>query len=152
VQRVATQPGTSDRERRERLEQLHLELRQAKAQLADVDARAAAAVGALEDSVARAKEELEAERVRTSLLARRLDEADAEVASLSTAYYAVAARQWGAHLAESWRNMNENPRAQRWGELKAPSNGPDFGMLLLVVPMIGVIVLLVGLMLGGLFQ
>lgn len=144
MEREASQAGVSDRERRERLERLQVEVRQAKARLESKDVDAQAAVKALEDAVARARERLHAERMRAGRLRQEFDEAEAEVASLQGAYAEVAARQLGSHLAEGFTNLVNDER--RLGE---KGNGPDLGMVLLVIPLLGVAGLLLALMVQG---
>ena len=139
--------GTTDRERRERLEQLQAEVRQAKAQLADVEKGGRAAVASLEVAVAQARARLEAERGRAPELQKALETAEAEVASLQDAYDAVAVKQLGDHLSEGFANMMR--AEQDPGE---KGNGPDLGVILLVIPLIGVGGLLLALMLQGLFK
>lgn len=144
MERETSQAGQSDRERRERLEQLQVEVRQAKARLQNSDVDAQSAVKALEEAVARAKERLHAERVRADRLRQEFDEAEADVASLQGDYAAVAARQLGSHLAEGLTNMMNDD-----GTAGGHGNGPELGMVLMVIPLLGVAGLLLALMVQG---
>lgn len=144
MEREASQAGSSDRERRARLEQLQVELREAKAQLEGVAKSSDAAVAALEDALAQAKARLEKERARAPVLQKRLAEVQAAVDGLQDEYDAVANRQLGDHLYEGLQNMMRDERTP--GE---KGNGPDLGMVLLVLPLIGVVGLLLALMVQG---
>lgn len=144
MEHEATHSAGSDRERRARLEQLQVELREAKAQLAGVAKSSDAAVAALEDAIAQAKARLEKERARAPVLQKRLAEVQAAVDGLQDEYDAVTNRQLGDHLYQGLQNMmTDGDRAGDHG------NGPELGMVLLVLPLVGIVGLLLALMVQG---
>lgn len=141
MEREASQPGSSDRERRARLEQLQVELRQVKAQLADVPAATKGAVAALERAVASARARLEEERQRAARLDEDVRAAKALVASLE------------AQLAEAKvlaRGKDRRDRYVDWlPEDRRRSNAPDPSVFIAVIPLLGLAGLLIALMVQG---
>ena len=82
--RDASQPGaTSDRERRERLEALQVQLKEARLQLADVEGSSRAAEHELEEAVARGQGGVAAARARGAELEERKRAARARLVELA---------------------------------------------------------------------
>lgn len=141
MEREASPSGTSDRERRARLEQLQVELRQVKAQLADVPAATRGAVSALEDAVATAKARLEAEQQRAVRLQEDVRAAKALVASLKRQVDEAKVLARGKERRD--RYVDWLPEDQR------RSNAPDPSVFIAVIPLIGIAGLLIALMVQG---
>lgn len=143
MEREASPPSPSDRERRARLEALQVELRQVKAQLADVPASTRAAVSALEAAVESAKTRRDEARQRVARLEADVAAANAEVSSLQRrveeAKVLARGRARRDHYVE-WL-PDESPRRR--------SNGPDPAVFIGVLPLIGIAGLLVALMVNG---
>ena len=141
MEREASPSGTSDRERRARLEQLQVELRQVKAQLADVPAATQAAIAALEAAVVSAKLRRDAERQRSARLEEDVRAAKALVASLRGEVEEARVLARGQELRD--RYVDWLPEDQR------RSNAPDPSVLIAVIPLIGIAGLLIALMVQG---
>lgn len=141
MEREASQPGSADRERRARLEQLQVELRQVKAQLTDVPAATKGAVAALERAVASAKARLDAERQRAARLEEDVRAAKALVASLKGEVEEARVLARGQELRD--RYVDWLPEDQR------RSNAPDPSVFIAVIPLIGIAGLLIALMVQG---
>jgi chromosome segregation ATPase len=103
VLRDATQPdGASDRARRERLEALQAQLKEARGQLADVEGSTRAAVHDLEEALARAQVRVAVARARGAELEERKRAARARLVELREKQLEAEALALGATRRDTY--------------------------------------------------
>jgi chromosome segregation ATPase len=141
VLRDAAQPdGTSDRERRERLESLQAQLGDAKRQLSDIQGSTNAAVRELEDAVAQAEARVAAARARGAELEERRHAARARLAELAEQQKEAEVLALGATRRNTYVDWVANQRQNR---------GPDPLALVLAVVLAGIGLFVLSVMING---